>query len=387
MSVDLSTPAGSPVQSTAGERGRFYRPELDILRFFAFLLVFINHAFPTSPELYVAKLGFPPAVASWLVSFVLSGGLGVDLFFVLSAFLITELLVREHERFGRINLRDFYIRRALRIYPLYYGFLAVVIFINRVFGIAGYLSPRYKLMFILPLANWAVAMWGGPPSVAVHLWSVGIEEQFYLAYPLLLRFFRIRRIALIAVGMLVIANITRVILVVEGAGQGAVWCNTFARLDPIAFGILTAILLKGRAIRPGRGARIIIGAVGLFALVAAARFTQGSGMTSLIFYPLVAGGATMLLFALLRMQIAGKRYSTRTIIYLGRISFGLYVWHALALNQVHFKLSERSSINFAANVSIAFLATVAASVASYELYESYFLRLKERFTRVPSRPV
>lgn len=386
MNVAVPIPTASPVPAPGGGKERFYRPELDILRFFAFLLVFINHAFPIAPQFY-KRFHFPPAVASWWATFAASGGLGVDLFFALSAYLITELLIREHERFGKIGLRDFYIRRGLRIYPLYYGFLAVIIFLHRIYGLAGYLSPRYKLLFLLPLGNWACAMWGFPPTVSAHLWSVSIEEQFYFAYPLLLRFFGIKRIVHIAIGMLVIANLTRLILLMAGAGQAAVWCNTFARLDPIALGALMAVFLKGRTIRLGRVARILIGAGGLFALVAAARFTRGSGIPSLVFYPLVASGAAMLLFAFLRIEI-GKSYLTRTLIYLGRISYGLYVWHVFALNQAgRFNVSERYSINFATNILIGLVLTVIVSVASYELYESYFLRLKERFTRVPSRPV
>ena len=95
-------------------KATFYRPELDCLRFFAFLSVFISHAFSINSS-YYADLGTSPRVALWISKVIGSGGLGVVLFFVLSSYLITELLVRENERMGRLDVKAFYIRRALRI--------------------------------------------------------------------------------------------------------------------------------------------------------------------------------------------------------------------------------------------------------------------------------
>ena len=366
---------------------KFYRPELDILRFFAFFLVFIDHSFPQDTQAYL-NLGLPSLLAEWLSAFVRSGGLGVDVFFTLSSYLITELLIREHKRFGSIDVRQFYIRRGLRIYPLYYGFLALVIVLGSAFAIGGYLDSRNKLLFLLPLGNWACVLWGFPPSVAAHLWSISIEEQFYLAYPMVLRFFGVNRIVSIAIGLLVIANVTRVIGVISGADHPALWCNTFARLDPIAVGALAAVWLRGDSLPLTRAARIFLATIGLLVLIVAARYTSAWGKSSLIFYPLVSGASTLILLTFIVKKSFVKNHLTVALIYLGRISYGLYVWHLLALHLTErLKVSDRYSVNLMVHAVTGLLLTVGLAVASYELFESYFLKLKEKFTRVPSRPI
>src|SRR5438552_17688903 len=103
----------------AGRRPGFYRPELDVLRFGAFLLVFIHHGFPLTAAEY-AGWGVPGVVAALLASGARAGALGVDLFFALSAYLITELLLREQRSHGTFSIRAFYVRRILRIWPLYF---------------------------------------------------------------------------------------------------------------------------------------------------------------------------------------------------------------------------------------------------------------------------
>ena len=363
---------------------RFYRPELDILRFFAFLQVFYCHALPADAQAY-KRLG--PQMAEWLSSIVQSGGLGVDLFFTLSAYLITELLIREHERFGRINVRDFYIRRALRIYPLYYGFLAIIMVLGAI-GIGGHLDLRYWLLFVLPLGNWACVLWGFPPSVAAHLWSVSIEEQFYFIYPLVMRFLGVGRIVKVAISMLVVTNLIRVLEVAAGATHPAVWCNTLARLDPIICGMLAAFWLRGGALHLSNPRRITMAAVGVFLLFVTARYTRAEGPSSLAFYPIVAAATTIILLASLMNRDVPKNWFMNLLVYLGRISYGLYVWHLLALDLAgRWQIGSRYIVSLATKVILGFVLTVGFSVISYEFYESYFLRLKEKFTFIPSRPV
>jgi peptidoglycan/LPS O-acetylase OafA/YrhL len=254
--------------------------------------------------------------------------------------------------------------------------------------VGGYLSSGYKLLFLLPLGNWACVMWGFPPSVANHLWSISIEEQFYFIYPLLLRIFDIRRIVLMAVIMFGIANLMRLVLVMSGASHSAIWCNTLARLDPLVCGALAAVWLRGGAPRLTQLQRIILGGTGLFLLVACSRFASPAGISSLVFYPVAAAGAILILMSSLMPKSLPRNYLTNTLIYLGRISYGLYVWHTLSLDLAErWKFGGRYSIQLATKVIMGFILTAAFSVASYELYESYFLKLKERFTLIPSRPV
>ena len=112
------------VESARAATARFYHPELDQLRFFAFLMVFLHHAFPHQPEFWT-KLGVPGPIAQVLSGIGATGAFGVSLFFVLSSYLITELLLREKELIGTLDVKSFYVRRILRIWPLYFFFLAL----------------------------------------------------------------------------------------------------------------------------------------------------------------------------------------------------------------------------------------------------------------------
>lgn len=119
----LMTPVPDAVSPPAPRRRSFYRPELDILRFFAFLAVFLYH-FTRPVELYVQH-GIPRVIAALGNGLIQGGVFGVDLFFVLSAYLITELLLREKDECGSLDVRGFYLRRILRIWPLYFFYIGV----------------------------------------------------------------------------------------------------------------------------------------------------------------------------------------------------------------------------------------------------------------------
>src|SRR5215831_4185884 len=121
----------------------FYRPELDGLRFFAFLFVFITHAFSDDATVYVAR-GVPWWIAHLAARLAHIGRYGVPLFFVLSSYLITELLIRESRLRGRIDVPRFYARRALRIWPLYFVFvLASAVVVRAVAHTPGAFPDRY----------------------------------------------------------------------------------------------------------------------------------------------------------------------------------------------------------------------------------------------------
>src|SRR5215203_194411 len=235
-----------PSNREAENRSVFYHPELDVLRFVAFLAAFIHHALPRDASIYI-KAGFSPFVTQWLIAAKEAGAFGLDLFFALSAYLITELLIREHANRGKFSVPAFYARRALRIWPLYFTFLAATIFIvpailpNDKFGLV------YILSFALFFGNWVCAFDGMPFSVASPLWSISVEEQFYIGWPLLLRFFGINRLKQLVVAMLALTFATRILLAAFAVEHPGVWCNTLARLDPLAFGAILAFVLSGRA--------------------------------------------------------------------------------------------------------------------------------------------
>lgn len=389
LSPSIPCPKAAPAEHDA-RLGPFYHPELDALRFLAFLAVFVHHALPNDIALY-ADAGIPEAAARWLLTAKGAGAYGVDLFFTLSAYLITELLVREHLSRGRINVWAFYARRALRIWPLYFTFLAAAVLLAPRLLPAEDLSPGYVASFALFAGNWACAWWGLPFSVAGPLWSVSIEEQFYLAWPLLLLCFGVGRLRHLAFALLAAAWAARIILAAAGVEHPGVWCNTFARLDPIACGALLAVALRGGAPSLGPTARAALCGGGLAVWLLVTKYLHQDGPTSLVTYPAVAAGSLMLLVAALRPRAPLlRRAPLSCLVYLGRISYGLYVFHLFALafmaQQLVIPLIELP-LNYELRVACAFLLTVLLAAASYRWLESPFLRLKGRFSAVPSGAV
>src|SRR4051794_34870353 len=222
----VSSPVLPSTQENPRHAGRgFYRPELDILRFFAFFCVFVAHL----GSAY--QLAWSPAAKTksyHTIMLVLeSGGFGMCIFFLLSAYLITELLIRERTITGDINLGAFYTRRILRIWPLYFGVIFASYFV-------GLLLPGYRLnwKWIVALAfllgNWYTGRNGYAPSSVGALWSISLEEQFYLSWPSIAKFGGIR--ALTTFAILTIPSGYGVLFYLCAKGvpmQPSLWTNSF----------------------------------------------------------------------------------------------------------------------------------------------------------------
>ncbi len=372
--TQFSTPSSS---RRADSKHTFYHPELDALRFVAFLAVFMHHALPRDARVYLEK-GFSPVATEWLLAAKEAGAFGLDLFFALSAYLITELLLREHASRGTFSVSAFYVRRALRIWPLYFTFLALTVFVIPTIIPAERFEPIYIISFALFFGNWACAAMGIPFSVAGPLWSISVEEQFYIGWPLLLWFFGMNRIKQLAVAMLVVAIATRVLLAIVGVEHPGVWCNTLARLDPIALGALLAFVLNGRAPQIRNGVRVLMCVAAIAGWWLIGRFLGHDGPTSIATYGLSALASVMLLIAVLKSDAPLLRVPPLSwIVYLGRISYGLYVFHLFALALI---MQHVVAIGFELRVLSSFVLTVTLAAASYKLLEQPFLRLKKRFS-------
>jgi peptidoglycan/LPS O-acetylase OafA/YrhL len=371
---------------------RFYRPALDGLRFFSFLAVFLYHFFLRTPSAYAAS-GFTPSETAWLIALVSTGAKGVDFFFCLSAYLITELLLREKERFGVIDVRSFLVRRALRIWPLYYAFLGLAAFVLPRYWpwLSAHLSTGKVLCFAFLIGNWECAFFGFPNSVAALLWTVSIEEQFYLLWPFVVRHATPRRLQWLCVAMLVVGPISRGVIVALAHARPAVTCNTFARLDAIALGGLVALALHGRAFRLAPTARVGLVMTGLVMIVLAQRFVSPDGVkppVALIWsFSVAAVGATTVLVSGLAGE--GGFLTAWPLVQLGRISYGLYVFHELATRvgkAVFNRLAGTDAVLSPACLTACLLLNVCLAAVSYCCLERPFLRLKTRFAHVPSRP-
>lgn len=371
------------------DRGQaLYHPELDVLRFFAFFAVFLHHALPRIAAPYI-EAGLSPAQAQWLLNAKAAGAFGVDLFFTLSAFLITELLLREYANRGRFSLSAFYIRRALRIWPLYFTFLALTVLVIPAIFPNDEFGPIYAISFALFVGNWVCATSGLPVSVASPLWSISVEEQFYFGWPLLLRVFGMDRIMQLVAGLFALALATRVVLATLEIEHPGVWCNTLARLDPIALGALLAFVLRGRTPRINSGLRLLLCAVALISWLLTARYLGEDGPSSILTYAVSAIASVMMLVAVLHGNAPLLHLPPFTwLVYLGRISYGLYVFHLLALAltaKLLFLNVLQIEPTFERRLFFSFLLTVIMAAASYRWLEQPFLRLKKRFTHVPVR--
>ncbi len=362
-------------------KGRFYRPELDVLRFWAFLAVFVHHA----------MYNFSPVLARW-------GAYGLSLFFVLSAFLITELLQREKQLTGTVAIRSFYIRRGLRIWPLYFAFLAGTVLLAWV--VPTYQAPLGMLVcFTLLVGNTYIGRHGFPNNPASYLWSISVEEQFYLFWPLLNRKCGRRALGWIALATLPVGSLTAWALWRLGVPAAiGIWTNSLVEFQFFGYGVLLSLLLNGRVPQLAVSARLLLFVGGACLWFAAAKWTgvnaQGKQgpFGPMLGYHVIGIGCVAVLLSLYGVH---RRWLPGPLVYLGKVSYGLYVFHQLSL-----EIAERLVLRAPAwtgngdhhiygveHATLGLTISVGLAWVSYRYFESPFLRLKERFTVIRSRVV
>lgn len=318
-----------------------YRPALDGLRGVAIALVILGHA-------RIPGLQAPSTV-------------GVTLFFVLSGFLITSLLLEERERTGRIDIVAFYKRRARRLLPALFAFLAVmaVLLAARGEDVLGTILPP-----LLYYANWVYVFGGALPLVG-HTWSLSVEEQFYIAWPaLLIGLLAISRYRGIAIGLLlatVAISVWRLILWEPEAIQ-RIARATDTRADALLIGCAVAFLfaMRPRSV-PGWGvvaATALLGAAMAFE-AAIVRYAIGLSLTAFAGAVLVAVAASR-----------GVRVlEWRPLVWLGSISYGLYLWQTPAIG-----IARRAIDPEPLGVLLGITAAVILATLSRRFIELPFLR-------------
>jgi len=337
--------------------------------------------------------------ARFIFSVCFGGWMGVDLFFVLSGFLITGILLDTRELPGYFT--KFYARRALRIFPLYYTVLAVLFVLTPYLhlqwhtGHLAYLFYAGNIAYILN-ENLATVQ----PSVSLlHLWSLAVEEQFYLAWPLVVMMVGSRRrLAWICGGLSVCGLILRVVLLLWLPRESAYeWCYAQlpTHMDGLLYGALAAIGVRAIPLdRVLRGVRrgLPFAVVTLLAVITAGGSDFHSlPMTLLGFPALAATFAGVVLLALKPGSLVNTVGMQRGLRFVGRYSYGMYVYHILfwpGLSWIQPWLQARlglvvGGISF---VLLMLAGTMLAAVASYELYEKQWLRLKGRFAYQRTSP-
>jgi peptidoglycan/LPS O-acetylase OafA/YrhL len=300
------------------------------------------------------------------------GSDGVTLFFAISGFLITTLLLRERDRKATIDLKAFYWRRGLRIFPLYYGVLGL--YVLAVFLFERDPRPYREFFDNLPYfvtytSNWFVALDGR--VIFYFAWSLAAEEQFYLIWPGLLHLSgTVKRAGLIAAGFLALVITDRWLgLRFLSAVPIAIVASALLALamhSASGFGVINAVWGR-RWSACVSGALLILGLVFL---------PPGSVLLPLLFVSFV--GACVLMPA----QPFARWLAIKPMVYLGSISYGMYMLHMLCKSVVTKLLgAARIDVDGLAVFFLTFgMATVVAGL-SFRYFESYFLRLKLRFER------
>lgn len=372
-----STATLHELDSIRGTRARSaYRPELNALRFFAFLCVYFFHL--------GLSVKIPILAKAWAVES--AGALGAGLFFLLSAFLITDLLWKEQAKTGKINLSAFYIRRVLRIWPLYFAFLALCVILGHIWHDWA-ISPLLLSSFLLLAGNWYIGAHGWPHSPIFPLWSISVEEQFYLLIPALAKLGGKRGIIWGSALTLIVSYLT---IWHTGAHHAAfslsMGTNSFVQFQFFAAGCLLATLLNGRIPAIAMPVRSMMMLAGLSLWIAPIKMSEHPVMKqsigAVVVYFLVLVG-TLLLF----LGVLGIKCRIPTSIqYLGKISYGLYVYHILAIRGADWtaRFWEGGTARGVRGVA-ALAVTIGVAALSYEYFEKPFLKIKERFTFVESR--
>ena len=348
------------------------------------------------PRVYMNKLGHKPALdglrglAIILVlifhtgTFLSGGYLGVDLFFALSGFLITKLLLEEHDRTGRIDLKAFYGRRFLRLMPVYFvALLAVAVFVMTVLpvnlqsvhlvrvGLAALYQSNTSYVFGIT-SGW---------EYLGHTWSLSQEEQFYFVWPfaliILLRFkVRPQRVVIGLCSLTGLVILWRIYLTFQGAHFMRLYKGIDTHLDPMLLGCAAALVYHFGWVRFGKWLNTA-GVVSYIALVSMCLFTRDDqAFTFYIVLPVAALSCCVLILWSLHSSDVSRLLSVRPLRLCGRFSYSLYLWHWFIYKAMFGLVPGASTGRLVLSVALSFMT----AFASYYFIEKPFLSHKKRLT-------
>jgi len=374
--VDILVPTERPRAQGATVTFK-YIPALDGMRAVAVLFVVFFHAVLIVPGLQPYTNG---------------GFLGVDIFFVLSGFLITSILLQEFDRTGSMNFKNFYTRRFLRLMPAYWLQLAgLFVFATWLFpqDICEKLYANNNFLYaFLYLSNWQRALNGSEVmSLLNHTWSLAIEEQFYLFWAgflfLMLRRLSRERIVSVTAGMIVFTAFFRAFRW-QGRGSVDFLYNAFdSRMDALLVGCLVSQLISWGKLPQAFLSSRALDLLGLISLWVAVLIIFG--LSDSYYSPfLYQGGFTLFALAIGMIVIwlvahsndrVSSVLSTGPLTWIGKTSYGLYLWHSISISFFfYFQMPPWLML-----IS-AVLSAFSLTALSYYLVELPFLRLKQRFS-------
>jgi peptidoglycan/LPS O-acetylase OafA/YrhL len=379
-------------------RLRGHLPALDGLRGLAILAVMLLHF------AYRGLSGAGPENLLWRITDC--GWVGVDLFFVLSGFLITGILLDSLD--DPHYFRNFYVRRTLRIFPLYFGALALIFFIwPTLFHTPDRMPAGRQLWVWLYATNFMLVRDGlesahSGPLVFHHFWSLAVEEHFYLIWPALVLLCGRRKLIWISLLTILAAMLVRTDLALHVREPGSIWGVaayhlTFCRMDALAMGALLAAIARGPlgldALVPWCRRIVAIGAVGLLIVFIwrGSLFQYDRNFLTFGLTALAGWFAAILVLAILAppASATARFFSHPFLRMLGKYSYGLYVFHYI-LNGLLSRwlpideLARGVHSHFIAvliRICVGFSGSMCLALLSWHLYEKHFLRFKRYFEK------
>lgn len=367
---------------------KIYFPNLNGIRFIAAFLVIIHHIEQIKNLFGLESKWTNPAIN-------LIGPLGVILFFVLSGFLITYLLLVEEKEMKGISIKSFYIRRILRIWPLYYLIIVLSFFLIpqiSFLNLTGWSDHIYNdfflklVLFVFFLPNLALVLFP-PVAYASQTWSVGVEEQFYLIWPILIKNVKNKKRLLYTIIFgylflkLILFNLIQDFLFWNDYMSYAKAFFESFNIDCMAIGGLFAVYLfendKKIKLFISRYTQIIVYTILLILLLNGIKIPY----INFEFYAVLFG---VVILNLAANENTILKLENKLFHYLGKISYGLYMYHPLAI-VITLKILAIFKID---NIVIQYLSVISITIliagVSYRYFESYFIQKKLKFSKILS---
>ncbi len=370
---------------------KVFFPNLDGLRYIAFALVFIQHAFSIPFEPLLPKSYLLNKLTN---AFLWAGGYGVSCFFVLSGFLITYLLLLEKQRTGKIDIPAFYMRRTLRIWPLYFALVLFTFFIYYPQHGTSFsqLTPE-KWKYFYFLTNMAYLVPGGGIHPAGISWSVAIEEQFYLVWPLLFLAVPFRWSKWIFPSVMLLSFAFRI---QHPTNYDVLYYHTFANFYDLAIGGLTAWLaFKENTFRSffelrTFTERMLIYSIGIVLII------FGKSIQPDEWYLIIQRVLTTAFFAFIIMdqcyassdvmKFSGSSFLSKW----GKYTYGMYMLHPITIDYSldwfgKYLFKDQIGLNtlFVGIIALGFTHLIC--YFSFHYFETPFLKLKQRFSHIQTR--
>lgn len=375
QSAVLDRPIADEISQTQKPAVSFsHLPALDGVRGIAILIVMIYHLEWLMPTLH---------------DYVKGGFLGVDLFFALSGFLITSILLNEYEKTSTISLKNFFIRRCLRLMPAFWFFVICLY----LFGT--YLLPEFQASlvygrhdFIYALTytmNWYSATNPGFDSNLNHTWSLSIEEQFYIIWSLILyKAFAEKRkhehILYLTLGLITVLSISRALRALTGADTRLLYYSTDTRIDSLLMGCGVSMVFIWKMLPAETVKKVWFNLLLICSVIAAFVVTFSLSHEDRNLYvfglPMFNLAVAIMIFWLVSTKgtIIHKVLENSILRWIGNVSYALYLWHYLL-----YEYAKKEFVPGGSQIFVGVTLAFVLAALSYYCVERPFLRLKSRF--------